>query len=405
VVELPGDLWDIDDMAAELAQLADSAGAEVLHIVRLRRARIDPAYFIGRGQAERVGQLARECGADVVIFNNDLHPAQERNLEKIIDVKIVDRTELILDIFAQHARTREGKLQVEMAQLSYLLPRLKGRGVLMSRLGGGIGTRGPGEMKLEIDRRRIRKRLQKLQRELEEVRKHRSIQRKARKEHNLPTLAIVGYTNAGKSTLLNALTEAGVLVEDKLFATLDPTSRKLVLPNNQELILTDTVGFIRGLPHSLVAAFRATLEEVTEADILLHIIDASHDRCVEQAEVVERVLEELGAEDKEVITVLNKVDKIYNPYQRERILHAFPDGVFVSAKYGIGLDALIKRIMQALAKFRQIARFRIPQSEGKVISLLHSHGKVKRVAYEGNEVILEAEVGQELLGKLARFRI
>ena len=277
----------------ELARLADTAGADVLLQLTQRRGRPDAATFLGRGKAEELASFCRSLGAGLVIFDRELSAAQARNLESVTGVRIIDRTQLILDIFARRARTREGKLQVELAQLNYLLPRLVGRGTELSRLGGGIGTRGPGETKLEVDRRRIRKRIAELNEAIRDVQKHRELLRRSRKEIPVPLAALVGYTNAGKSTILKKLTGAQVLVEDKLFATLDPTTRRVVLPNNEVVLLTDTVGFIRNLPHHLVAAFRATLEEVVEADLLLHVVDASHPDLEGQMEAVERVLESL----------------------------------------------------------------------------------------------------------------
>ena len=302
-------MWSVEDAMEELGQLALTAGAEVLYAVVQQRERAHPAYFIGKGKAIEIGRLC-SGKADLVIFNADLSAAQIRNLEEMIPAKVIDRTELILDIFAQRARSREGKLQVELAQLRYLLPKLVGYGASMSRLGGGIGTRGPGEMKLEVDRRRIRGRIRRIEQELLKVKSTRSLHRRERQSIPFPTVALVGYTNSGKSTLLNRLTHAGVLAEEKLFATLDPTIRRLSLPHKREVLLVDTVGFIRNLPHMLIAAFMATLEETVQADLLLHVIDVSHPAMASQIEAVLRVLKELNVLEKNRIEVYSKVDRI-----------------------------------------------------------------------------------------------
>ncbi len=336
--------WEVEDSLEELGQLARSAGAKVSKAVIQERERFDPAFLIGKGKLEELKRIT-QSGIDLVIFDDDLTGTQQRNLERFLGVKVLDRSALILDIFAQRARTREGYLQVELAQLNYILPRLVGLGERLSRLGGGIGTRGPGETKLEVDRRIIRRRMTKIQRELERVRRHRALLRKPRRRIGLPTVSLVGYTNAGKSTLMNSLTHAGVLVEDRLFVTLDPTIRILSLPGGKRVLLSDTVGFIRKLPHQLVAAFKATLEEVVEADLLLHVIDASSPRMEVQIQAVEQVLGELGISDKANIKVYNKMDLLGGPIGNKG---SFRDGIAISALTGDGIRELSARIGETM---------------------------------------------------------
>lgn len=331
----------------ELARLAATAGAQIVGTLHQNRHSPDPKYFIGSGKLEELKALAASLAANLIIFDHELSPAQERNLEDELGLKVIDRTELILDIFAQHAKSREGKLQVELAQSTFQLTRLSGRGVQMSRLGGGIGTRGPGETKLESDRRRIRQRISELKAEIEKISRERSLKREKRRGSQIPVAAIVGYTNAGKSTLLNALTHAGVLVENKLFATLDPTTRRLYLPSGQTILVTDTVGFIKKLPHQLVAAFRATLEEVNEADLLLHVVDASKPRFEEQIAAVYRVLEELGSIAKPMITVFNKIDQAEKKLVKQALKKYQPASA-LSALTGEGLDKLLATIAARL---------------------------------------------------------
>ncbi len=338
-VEFPREAPDL----AELSRLAGTAGAAVVGSLTQKRERPDPAYFIGSGKIAELAALVVSSRANLVIFDHELSPAQVRNLEEELGVKVIDRTELILDIFAQHAKSREGKLQVELAQAEFRLTHLTGHGAAMSRLGGGIGTRGPGETKLEYDRRLIRSRIAQLKRELDKVRKERWLKREKRRGSRLPVAALVGYTNAGKSTLLNALTKAGVLTEDKLFATLDPTTRRLRLPSGRTILLTDTVGFIQKLPHTLVEAFAATLEEVTEADLLIHVVDGANPEFENQISAVYQVLEELNSITKPMITVFNKAD------QRDKILpkavlNKYYPAVAVSALEQSGLDKLLTTI-------------------------------------------------------------
>jgi len=326
----------------ELEALAKTAGAQSVGEIVQSRDKPDLRYYIGEG---KVAELKAACGstnAEIVIFNCDLSPSQIRNLQDELGLKVIDRTGLILDIFAQHAHTKEGKLQVELAQDNYSLTHLTGKGIELSRLGGGIGTRGPGETKLEMDRRRIRKKISQLKKELDEIREHRSIRRERRRLSKIHVAAIVGYTNAGKSTLLNTLTKAGVVAEDKLFATLDPVTRMLKMTGNKEILLTDTVGFIQNLPHDLIEAFQATLEEVTEADLLIHIVDISHPNFIEQINSTYKVLEDLSAITKPMLTVFNKVDKYTG--DPKVLLKKYSPAVAISAVKGTGIEELIKRI-------------------------------------------------------------
>lgn len=325
-----------------------SAGAEVGDLVVVKRDRLEPAFLLGRGKAKELGRLASRDGFDLIILGRDLTPRQQRNLEDVTESKVIDRNQLILDIFAQRARSREGKLQVELAQLLYLLPRLTGKGISLSRTGGGIGTRGPGEKKLETDRRRIQKRILHLKRRMEKVRKQRMLERRARKRSQLPILAVVGYANAGKSSLLNRLTGAQVIAEDKLFSTLDPTVRRVRLPEGKIALLTDTVGFIRHLPVDLVAAFRATLEEVSEADLLVHVLDASCAGRREQEQVVREAVGRLTSVEKPQVLALNKIDLVENRFERQRIEQEFPEGICISALRGTGLEALKLAITRKL---------------------------------------------------------
>jgi len=390
-IELTGD--DPEQTAyslEELARLADTAGADVAGRLVQKRDKPDNATFLGRGKVEELAVLCREHGAGLAIFDRELSAVHARNLEEITGVRIIDRTQLILDIFARRAKTREGKLQVGLAQLNYLLPRLTGRGVEMSRLGGGIGARGPGETRLEVDRRRIRKRIADLKAEIREVKKHRNLLRRSRKETPIPLVALVGYTNAGKSSILKKLTGAGVLVEDKLFATLDPTTRRVVLPNNEAILLTDTVGFIQSLPHHLVAAFRATLEEVVEADLLLHVVDASHPNAEKHIEAVNRVLESLGAADKPFIMVYNKYDLLPEGAlpPAEKGQQAAP----LSAARGWGFEELLEAIARAFASRRVRKTFFIPYGKSGELPLLHEKGKVLCEEHGAKGVTADVEI-------------
>ena len=363
-------LWSVEDSLNELSTLARTAGADVVGSMIQRMRHPDVATYIGKGRAQELCDTEKQLNVDLVIFDDELSPSQQRNLEKILNARVLDRTALILDIFAQHARTREGRLQVELAQLEYRLPRLASRGVDLSRqaggsrsagaagTGGAIGVRGPGETKLEIDRRRIRSRISELREEIEAVREQRKTHRLQRTAQSIPVVAVVGYTNAGKSTLFNALTEAEVVAENKLFATLDPTTRHVLLPNNQEALLTDTVGFIQKLPTKLIASFRATLEEVVDADMLLEVVDVSHENAIEQSETVSDVLRELEALDKRCVTALNKIDLLADPSELDTTL--YPNAVPVSALQRAGMDALREKIAAVLAASMEAARVLSP---------------------------------------------
>lgn len=388
----------------ELGRLAETAGVEVAEEVLQKRQRPDAAYYIGKGKAEELNLIRQVKEANVIIFDDELSPAQLRNLEMVTGTKIIDRTALILDIFAQRARTMEGKLQVELAQLNYLLPRLTGQGQALSRLGGGIGTRGPGETKLEVDRRRIRKRIADLSRDLAEVRKNRSLQRKSRKTVPLPTVALVGYTNAGKSSLLNSLTNAEVLAEDKLFATLDPTTRRLELPDNNEVLLTDTVGFINKLPHHLVAAFRATLEEVVDADILIHVVDAGHLAMAEQMDAVNTVLAGLGVVDKPTIIALNKIDVLPGEQAKAILVKKFAQAIAVSAKDKTGFSELKAAILRMLPVKRRQVALKIPYGQSGLVALVHEKGKVLSEEFGPDGVAVLALVDAALFERVKDFQ-
>ncbi|WP_037352050.1 GTPase HflX [Selenomonas sp. FC4001] len=380
-VERPGSSWPIEESMAELERLADTAGAKVVATFTQRKEKPDAAFFLGRGKVNELAMEIQNLEATLLILDDELTPSQQHNLERMLGVKVIDRTALILDIFAQRARSREGKLQVELAQLRYNLPRLSGQGLALSRLGGGIGTRGPGETKLEVDRRRIYSKIHDIEEQIDGMKKSRSLHRKRRKESQIPLVALVGYTNAGKSTLLNKLTGSEVFAEDKLFATLDPTTRHLQLPEKQEMLLTDTVGFIQKLPHTLVKAFRATLEEVQEADLLLHVVDCSNENLEAQIEAVVAVLKELEADDKPVLFVFNKADQLDNPHIREQLLHG-RDGVFISAMTGENLDGLQRRIEGFFQESQVRMTLLIPYDEGAAVTKLHKLNAVVETAYE-----------------------
>jgi GTP-binding protein HflX len=406
----PGDL-DFEASLAEFEELARSAGAEVAATLVQRRAKPDAATLVGQGKVDEIAGVAASTGADVVLFDHDLSPSQLRNLEAKLPCRVIDRTQLILDIFARHARTREGQLQVELAQLEYQLPRLAGRGKAMSQLGGGIGTRGPGETQLETDRRKINLRIDHVKEQLESVRRIRRQQRQRREAVPVPVVALVGYTNAGKSTLFNALTEAGVLESARMFATLDPKLKQLRLPSRRKVLLSDTVGFIRNLPHTLVTSFRATLEEVERAEVLLHVRDASSPMMEEQKRQVETVLGELDVQGKPVIEVLNKVD-LLPPEERARIerelstkRHGGPISVAVSGLAKFGLDALLEAIDEALVADPLVeSRLRLPQSEGAALAALEAGAVVREKRFEGNLVHLTARGPASLLERYRRFR-
>jgi len=395
--------WDLRDSLDELAELANSAGAQVVDTITQKLQKPTAPFYIGKGKAEMIKESFQDRQVTSVIFDNELSPAQGRNLENLFSRKVLDRTQLILDIFAQRARSREGRLQIELAQLQYLLPRLTRMWTHLSRQTGGIGTRGPGETQLEVDRRRVQGRIARLERDLEEVRKQRAVQRQGRKRHQWPVAAVVGYTNAGKSTLLNLLTGAGVLAADKLFATLDPTTRGFILPNKQRVLLTDTVGFLRKLPHTLIESFKATLEEVVEADLLIHVVDLSHPRVDEQMEAVETVIKELGAYGKQTLTIFNKVDLLENKELVGVYLEKFPGSVAISARTGQGLDELVAALQNALTSWRLRACYRVPVGEGALLAEVHRVGHVLELHYEGDFAVLVAHVPPQLEPRLAPF--
>jgi GTPase len=388
---------------AEFRELVAGAGAEIVAEVLQRRPKPDPATLIGKGKVEEVAAVAKSAQATLILFDHDLTPTQLRNLERALPVRVLDRTQLILDIFARHARSREGQLQVELAQLEYMLPRLAGRGAAMSQLGGGIGTRGPGETQLETDRRKIQRKLLQLKRELEDVRRVRTQQRGRRAAVPVPTIALVGYTNAGKSTLFNRLTGAGVLASSRMFSTLDPKLRALVLPSRRKVLLSDTVGFISNLPHTLVTSFRATLEEVEKAEVLLHVQDSSSAQREQQKEDVEKVLGELGALEKPIVSVMNKVD-LLPPEERSACL-ADPLSAAISATTGEGIGHLLELMDRALTADPIVEdKFVVPQREGAVLAALDAGALILKREFSGDFVDLTVAGPASLLARYRQYR-
>lgn len=397
--------WDLEESLNELRELAATAGATVVDIVTQKLPHPTAPYYIGKGKAEEVAVLCTETGAGSIIFDDELSPAQGRNLETITSKKILDRTQLILDIFARRARSREGRLQIELAQLQYLLPRLTRMWTHLSRQTGGIGTRGPGETQLEVDRRRVQERIARLQKDLEEVRKHRAIQREGRARHQWPVVAIVGYTNAGKSSLLNRLTKAGVLAEDKLFATLDPTTRQFVLPNKLKVLFTDTVGFIRKLPTTVIESFKATLEELKSADLLVHVVDLSHPQWEEHIVATEEVIRELEADGKHTLIVFNKIDRLANAEAIDAALARHPHSVAISVKTGENLEQFVDELQNQLSAWRLRQKFRIPQANSAALAELHQAGHVVEIAYDGDDALVTAHIPPALEAKFARYAV
>lgn len=397
--------WDLRDSMDELRELVSSAGAEVVDTVTQRLDRPTAPYYIGKGKAELIKDSFQTQQVTSVIFDNELSPAQGRNLEHLFKRKVLDRTQLILDIFAQRARSREGRLQIELAQLHYLLPRLTRMWTHLSRQTGGIGTRGPGETQLEVDRRRVQERIAKLERELDGVRKVRSLQREGRRRHQWPVAAVVGYTNAGKSTLLNLLTGADLLAVDRLFATLDPTTRSFTLPNKQRMLLTDTVGFLRNLPHTLIESFKATLEEVSEADLLIHVVDISHPRVDEHIDAVNAVLKELDALGKQTLLVFNKVDAVQNAELVSAYRARFPRSVAISARTGGGVSTLVQALQDDVGSWRLRSEFRVPLAESSLIAEIHRVGRVLQLRYEDEVAVIVAHVPPQMDQKLRPFRL
>jgi len=394
--------FSAEESLDELRSLATSAGAQIAGEFLQHRDKPDPATLIGKGKLEEIAGAAASVSADLLLFDHDLTASQQRNIEKVVNTRVIDRTQLILDIFAKHARTREGQLQVELAQLEYMLPRLGGRGIEMSQLGGGIGTRGPGETQLETDRRKIYRRIRHVKEQIENVRRIRTQQRQRRESVSVALIALVGYTNAGKSTLFNALTQAAVLESPKMFATLDPTIRGVTLPSRRQVLLSDTVGFIRNLPHTLVSAFRATLEEVQRAALILQVSDASSPLSAEQDAQVEKVLKELETEKKPRLRVMNKID-LLPPRQRDS-LRDEASTVHVSAAKGIGMSTLMDRIDQMLqGDALSRVHLRVPQKEGKTLAMLEARARIYSREYKDGLVELEVEAPESVVRRVREF--
>jgi GTP-binding protein HflX len=404
--------WRLEDSLLELAQLARTAGVEVVGQTQQRLAALNPATYIGQGKVAELGLLAQEFGLDAIIFDDELSPNQQRNLEQELQVKVIDRTALILDIFARHARTREGALQVELAQYVYRLPRLTRSWTHLARQAGGaagrggtggVGLRGPGETQLETDRRLVTQRIALLKRELESVRRHRRQHRRRRRQQGLPVVSLVGYTNAGKSTLLNTLTDAGVLATDQLFATLDPVTRRLTLPGGKGVLLTDTVGFIQKLPTQLVAAFRATLEEIGEGDLVLHVVDITHPNVREQVRTVEQVLKEIGADRKLLLVALNKVDLLSDPENAQLVAEEYANAVAISALFGWGLDDLLGTIERMLAQQMARLRVHIPYADNELVALFHKHGVIAQERHGQTGITIDGQLPPSLISRFEPY--
>ena len=396
------DRGKINNRALELNELTKSSGISILDEMIISVEHEAPEFFIGKGKVEEISAICTEKNINVVIFNNDLTGTQQKNLEEVLNVKTIDRTQLILDIFARRAKSNEGKIQVELAQLLYLMPRLAGSGVALSRLGGGIGTRGPGEQKLEVDRRRIKEKITRLKQELDKLSLQRTTRRKQRTKFSLLTVAIIGYTNSGKSTLINALTGSDVYTKDKLFSTLDPTVRGFVLPNNQKMLFSDTVGFLDDLPHHLIESFKGTLEEVVNADMLLHLIDISSQNAKAQEKAVYDVLKEIDVTDKPIITVLNKIDKLDEASIRS-IQKEFENPILISALKKENFQELIDRIVIHLGGIVKTYEILIPQSKAAIISRIYENGNVIKREYRDDNVYLEAQLPTTFYEKLKKY--
>ena len=391
--------WSIDEDVNEMKELIVACGGEVVDQLTCSVDKPTASHLISETRVKDIAELCHAQAVDTVIFSHDLKGSQQRNLENVIKTKIIDRTQLILDIFAKHASSKEGKMQVELAQLEYLLPRLVGKGIELSRLGGGIGTLGPGETKLEVDRRRISQRIVKLKRNLSEVANQRALKRKHRKDKGVPAFSLVGYTNAGKSTLLNALTQAGQVTRNGLFTTLDSLSRQLVLPNNQKIILSDTVGFMHDLPHHLIEAFHATLEEVQEADVLLHVMDVSHPYFRHLKESVEEVLKELESLDKVTILILNKIDKLEDRECLKGFEKNFDNAVCISAKTGENIPELLDKISEMLSSLIVEINVDVPISRMDLVNLAHEEGEVYSIKYYAETINIRAAVPKNVAGR------
>lgn len=394
------DEWSLKDTARELEELTSTCGVEVVANVTCAIDTPTPNYFIGKGKVEEIALQCEEEHVDTVIFSHDLSGTQQRNLEEVLGIKTIDRTQLILDIFAGHAKSPEGKMQVELAQLQYLLPRLTGKGILLSRMGGGIGTRGPGEQKLEVDRRRIRKRIEKLSADLKNLTLHRNTMKKKRKERFIPTVALVGYTNAGKSSLLNALTDAAQVVRNSLFTTLDSVSKSLKLPNGENVIISDTVGFLHNLPHNLIEAFKATLEEVQEVDLLINVLDVSDHQVYGHNDAVFKVLKELKLENKPVITALNKIDLVEDNVWLAKLKDDFKDSVLISAKLKQNLDVLLVRIQEVFKDKMDYLELSIPNSRMDLVDLFYREGKIIEIEYLQKNIKMRLTLPKNIYQKL-----
>ena len=391
--------WPIEEIQNEMVELVLACGAQIVGTILCPLVKPTAGYLISEGKLNDIADFCKTTAVDTVIFSYDLKGSQQRNLEDVIKTRTIDRTQLILDIFARHATTKEGKMQVELAQLQYLLPRLVGHGIELSQLGGGIGTRGPGETKLEMDRRRIAERVTRLKRELKEVVANRALTRKKRKDNGLPSISLVGYTNAGKTTLLNLLTEEQQLTKDGLFTTLDSLSRQLILPNHQKVVLSDTVGFMHELPHHLIEAFKATLEEVQQADLLLHVLDVSHPHFNHLFESVEKVLQDLQAHEKPIIMVLNKIDKLDDQTSLEQLRRHFENAVCICAKTGQNVPELLDKIKSMLSDVFVEINVQVPIQRMDLVNLVHEEGQVYSIKYYNDSINIRAAVPQHLVGK------